>query len=611
MDKKGKHQTKSWRRAGSKPKKRSLRGDRSRSNTSASAIKLKESKDDSFDVRVKKDAGYSIIQFFFVFSLLEQYLSCKVCKGDVSFSKFGQKGFGFKIHLECKCGEKLIESCSMINNGFEINRRLVFVFRLLGVGLQGLNLFCGLLEMGPGLNKVAYYSIVETIKTAVKAVFDVVRRKAIDEEKKLNAEAGNGEDLTVSGDGSWAKRGFSSLIGLVTLIGKYSKKVLDAVVLSSYCKACELWKKRKDDIGFAAWYEKHKGNCDANHEGSSGKMEVSGIVKMFMRSLEKYAVRYGFYIGDGDSKTFKMLLETFPYGENVTVKKLECVLHVAKRIFKRASEAKKTLTQRRKAETAKRKAEEKQTKEVKKTSSKKKTAAKKRKTDSLPKVKTVDLTIKLMKELSTNYGLAVQRNKDSVEGMRNEIWAGFYHKISTDSKPQHQYCPAGESSWCKYRKAEAKQTLKDFKHPPALSEDVQEVLKPIYEDLTKDELLERCLGGNTQNNNESFNATVWSMAPKHTFSGKKIVKIACLTAACIFNEGFSTVLKIMETMHVGIGETAVAYAATRDRQRIQVGNRRSSEASKEGRTMLRQKRLEESQLFEQSEGILYGPGIAD
>lgn len=65
MDKKGKHQTKSWRRAGSKPKKRSLRGDRSRSNTSASAIKLKESKDDSFDVRVKKDAGYSIIQFFF------------------------------------------------------------------------------------------------------------------------------------------------------------------------------------------------------------------------------------------------------------------------------------------------------------------------------------------------------------------------------------------------------------------------------------------------------------------------------------------------------------------------------------------------------------------
>ena len=445
MDKKGKHQTKHWRRAGSKPKKRGLRGDRSRSNTSASAKKLKESKDDSFDVRIKKDTGYSLIQFFFVFGLLEQYLSCKVCKGDVSFSKFGQKGFGFKIHIACKCGEKFIESCAMINNGFEINRRLVFVFRLLGVGLHGINLFCGLLEMGSGLNITAYYSIVETIKTAVKAVFDVVRRKAINEEKKLNTEAGNGEDLTVSGDGSWAKRGFSSLIGLVTLIGKYSKKIIDVVVL----------------------------------------------------------------------------------------------------------------------------------------------------------------------ELSTNYGLAVQRNKDSIEGMRNEIWAGFYHKISTDAKPQHQYCPAGESSWCKYRKAEAKQTLKDFKHAPALSDDVQEVLKPIYEDLTKDELLERCLGGNTQNNNESFNATVWSMAPKHTFSGKKIVKIACLTAACIFNEGFSTVLKIMETMHVGVGETAVAYAAVRDRQRIQVGNRRSSEASKEGRTKRRQERLEESQLFEQSEGILYGPGIAD
>ncbi|CAH2105037.1 unnamed protein product [Euphydryas editha] len=44
-----------------------------------------------------------------------------------------------------------------------------------------------------------------------------------------------------------------------------------------------------------------------------------------------------------------MLLNTQPYGEDFIVKKLECVLHVAKRVFKRASEAKKILTQARKA----------------------------------------------------------------------------------------------------------------------------------------------------------------------------------------------------------------------------------------------------------------------
>ena len=89
------------------------------------------------------------------------------------------------------------------------------------------------------------------------------------------------------------------------------KKILDVVVMSSYCRACDYRKKITDAIGFAEWYEKHKANCSENHEGSAGKMEVQGVVKMFLRSLEKYAVRYGFYIGDDNSKTFKMLLNTY------------------------------------------------------------------------------------------------------------------------------------------------------------------------------------------------------------------------------------------------------------------------------------------------------------
>ncbi|KAG5312845.1 COX1 oxidase, partial [Acromyrmex insinuator] len=37
--------------------------------------------------------------------------------------------------------------------------------------------------------------------------------------------------------------------------------------------------------------------------------------------------------------------------------------------------------------------------------------------------------------------------------------------------------------------------------------------KPVYEQLTTDDLLTRCIGGFTQNCNESFNSTVWAMAP--------------------------------------------------------------------------------------------------
>ncbi|KZC14695.1 hypothetical protein WN55_07192, partial [Dufourea novaeangliae] len=44
--------------------------------------------------------------------------------------------------------------------------------------------------------------------------------------------------------------------------------------------------------------------------------------------------------------------------------------------------------------------------------------------------------------------------------------------------------------------------------------DLVQVIKPIYTDLSQDNLLERCLGGNTQNNNESFNGLLWHFAPK-------------------------------------------------------------------------------------------------
>ena len=116
-------------------------------------------------------------------------------------------------------------------------------------------------------------------------------------------------------------------------------------------------------------------------------------------------------------------------------------------------------------------------------------------------------------------------------------------RVEPKKNPQHQYCPAGVDSWCTYRKAKAEKKLKNFKHPLAFDKDTQALLKPIYEDPTADDLLERCLGANTQNNNESFNACVWNIVPKHMFVGKTILEIAAFSAACVFNEGTCTTLK--------------------------------------------------------------------
>jgi len=93
----------------------------------------------------------------------------------------------------------------------------------------------------------------------------------------------------------------------------------------------------------------------------------------------------------------------------------------------------------------------------------------------------------------------------TVEEMREAIRATDYHKSSTDNNPQQQNCPLGEENWCKWRKAE--HTLVNFRHNnPPLLDKVLEIIKPIYEDLSSNELLERCL--ETQNNNESLNSLI-------------------------------------------------------------------------------------------------------
>lgn len=50
---------------------------------------------------------------------------------------------------------------------------------------------------------------------------------------------------------------------------------------------------------------------------------------------EKFGVKYGNYIGDGDWKTFKAISDVNPYGDELIVVKSECIGHVEKRMATR------------------------------------------------------------------------------------------------------------------------------------------------------------------------------------------------------------------------------------------------------------------------------------
>lgn len=265
------------------------------------------------------------------------------------------------------------------------------------------------------------------------------------------------------------------------------------------------------------------------------------MIEMFQRAMDLHGASYKRYIGDGDSKTFTSLLKEFP-----GIAKKECINHVQKQLGSRLRSLKNKMK-------------------------------------SLGGRGIGKLTMGLIKELTTYYGLAIRRNISSAAAMKDSIMATFYHKISTDKNPQHQYCPKGSDSWCSWARAKAEKKLKAYRHNPPLDIDVQKAILPIYEDLTSDDLLARCVGGFTQNNNECFNKTVWQFSRKHINCGAKTIEISAFMAASIFNEGFKPILKMLQIMGVEIEIYSETFAISQDENRLQDAHRRALEESREGR----------------------------
>ncbi|KYM95878.1 hypothetical protein ALC62_13471 [Cyphomyrmex costatus] len=181
---------------------------------------------------------YHILNFIKVFTIISDFVKYKTCNGDIKFAPIDTRGLGFKIAIMCnKCEQRDIPSCEYIQHSYEINRRFIFTMRMLGLGLASCTKFCGLMDMLAFLAQSTYDIIL------VKAVFDIFMKLAVNEEKELSGSE-NKNEFTISGDGTWKKRGYTSLFGVASLIGYYSGKIIDVVVKSAYCKMCESWAKK-------------------------------------------------------------------------------------------------------------------------------------------------------------------------------------------------------------------------------------------------------------------------------------------------------------------------------------------------------------------------------
>lgn len=187
----------------------------------------------------------------------------------------------------------------------------------------------------PCLSPPAYYKQVDTILEALESeAKGKMKRAGIRVREHILKENG-GEasdavvDAAVSFDGTWAKRGFTSLNGVVFVMSVDTGEVLDYHVLSKECRKCTLKKSQcQSDEEFEEWQIEHlaSNECDINFNGSSPAMEAEGATVVWSRSVELHNIRYKWMVCDGDSKAFNSVENI--YGDDCKVEKLDCVGHV-------------------------------------------------------------------------------------------------------------------------------------------------------------------------------------------------------------------------------------------------------------------------------------------
>ena len=115
--------------------------------------------------------------------------------------------------------------------------------------------------------------------------------------------------------------------------------------------------------------------------------------------------------------------------------------------------------------------------------------------------------------------------------MINVISAILCHRLSTDDMPNHSKCPKEDDTWCLYQKNPA-----NYKYKTPLPKAVSVNIKPVFDRLSTNDLLEQCLDGYTQNATESFNDLLWNIGTKGTFVESKPLKISASLAVCIYND---------------------------------------------------------------------------
>ena len=173
-------------------------------------------------------SGYRLIDMT-IFKSLISSLACPNCLNSVSGKMVEQlpkkKGFASYFSTVCsKCNysRNLYSSKTFSPNpskkklgmkSFEANLKMVCAMRSNGIGFSRLEKFCSVMNLPKAMTRCNYDKLSNLLRGAVKSVAGT-SMKSVAQTIRANINVNNDDievDTGVSDDGSWQRRGFSSL----------------------------------------------------------------------------------------------------------------------------------------------------------------------------------------------------------------------------------------------------------------------------------------------------------------------------------------------------------------------------------------------------------------
>ena len=138
---------------------------------------------------------------------------------------------------------------------------------------------------------------------------------------------------------------------------------------------------------------------------------------------------------------------------------------------------------------------------------------------------------------------------------------------------------------------------------------IHDLLKPVFQDLSKDELLSKCLHGKLQNCNEALNNIIRTKCPKNVFLEREVLEMGVHSAILEFNEGPKGFYKVLNKFYMEPGIFTEQSSSKKVAEKIRNTVKKQSDFVKKRRKHLRGIRKDFIDMEKEQEGgESYVPG---